>query len=244
MTAAPATALATLGDIVLGLAWYAHVRADLIAPVLLESYDPLRKYSFVGWPEEFREPVPAGGEETAAPGGRVLEVFGAERKFSFVGAPEAIEDNIAFAFAAWRLEMAFLEEQATRPFLNLATTPTGKAWELISHQETDAVRRRKPLTFRSVYEKGDADGLAGYAGALQTLNQPLVLPGFAGVAGDGRDEVQPITQVLRWAGKQATLAAGSIEELRAGLVRLYADTYRLEYRLEPEAQAGVQGEVQ
>lgn len=232
---------ATLGDIVLGLAWYAHVRADLLAPALLESYDPLRKYSFVGWPEEFRTVETTEDDAVTAPGGPVMEVFGEARRFSFIGAPEAIQDNIAFAFAAWRLETAFLEEQATRPFLGLATHATGTAWETISREEADAVRRRQPQTFRSLYvQPGNAEGLASYAGALQTLNQPLVLPGLAGEAHEAGDEVQPSTHVLRWAGKEATLGGRSIEELRAGLVRLYADTYRLE----PEAQAGVQGGVQ
>ncbi len=230
LTAAAATAPATLGDIVLGLAWYGHVRADLIAPVLLESYDPERKYSFVGWPEEFREAAATGDEEAAERGGRVLEVFGAERKFSFVGQPAAIEDNVAFAFAAWKLETAFLEEQATRPFLALATdTATGKAWEAIARHEADAVRRRKSQTPRSLSAgPGNTEALAGYAAALQTLDRPLVLPGFAALAGATSNQGGPATRVLRWAGKEATLKAGSIEELRSGLISLYAGTYRLE----------------
>lgn len=224
----PAGLTAALAELVLGLAWHAHVRADLIAPALLESYDPGRKYSFVGWPEEFREIPGAGYDPTVGGGGRVLEVFGVERKLSFVGQPGEIEDNLAFAFAAWQVETAFLEEEGTLPFVGAADAALGKAWQLVAREEAAAVRRRQLQPYRSFYAGSGDPALAGYAAALQTLDQPLVLPGFAGMASLESDAGVPRVRLLRWQGREAILEAGSIEELKAGLIRLYASTYHLE----------------
>ncbi len=224
----------TLADFLLALAWYAHIRADLISPAILESYDPERKYSFVGWPEEFRAALgspDAEGESQSAPGGKVLEVFGTERKYSFVGQPDAIQDNIAFAFAAWKAEIEFAQLRVTRPFLERYAPDSEwrQATQIIAQGEADAVNRRRPQTYRPLFDDTAkaADTPAPYSAAVRTLDRKFGLPGYATLDGVERT-TQPAgsPHELSWAGSSADISADSVEELRARLVRLYRDTYR------------------
>ena len=139
---------ASLADMILGLAWYAHSRADLISPSILETYDPERKYSFVGWPEEFRDTPavdPADEAAVSAGTGKVLEVFGANQKLSFVGEPDAIAENIAFGFAAWRAEIALLEREVTRPFVaqHAPDSQRGRALQAVVSDEVEALARKQ-----------------------------------------------------------------------------------------------------
>jgi len=235
----PAAApLPTLADIVMGLAWYAHSRADLISPAILETYDPERKYSFVGWPEEFRENS-HWAEQTdtnvaaASSPGRVLEVFGSDRKLSFVGDPVAIADNIAFAFSAWKAEVDLLERLVTHPFIALYGPDGAKkpALDALTGMEADALARRRILAFKNDIEASAGGGgpmPSVYASALRVMDDKLLLPGFAtfnpasgvGVVATGA------RLTLHWAGKSAGLPSGNVEELRAGLRRLYRETFR------------------
>lgn len=230
--------VASLADIVMALAWYAHTRADLISPAILESYDPERKYSFVGWPEEFREVesvrAPGAAEPaTSAPQRReVLEVFGTERKFSFVGEAESIADNIAFGFAAWRAELDLLERLVTQPFLALYRADGVKGWALaaVTGLESQARAQRRPKGYQKELEAAAGGSTAApspYASALRMLDSELRLPGFATlnlvpgrIAGTDGPRV-----TLRWAGRSVSLPAANAEELRAGVRRLYRETY-------------------
>ncbi len=237
----------TIADLVLGLAWYAHSRADLISPAVLEIYDPERKYSLVGWPEEFREAPAANDPEasdeptTSVAGGRILEVYGADRKFSFVGSPDAIAENIAFAFAAWRAEIEWLEREVTRPFLTRYAegTPIGQSLQTIASAEMDAVSRRRAKTFQPVFtgsQKEDST-LADYASALRSLDGPLTLPGMAMPGGSSPDTAAPVVTgrmitSLSWAGKRAEVASGTAGELRSGLIRLYRENFGDQLRAE------------
>jgi hypothetical protein len=234
--AAPAP-LATLADIVMGLAWYAHTRADLVSPAILETYDPERKYSFVGWPEEFRESSqPLGQTGPDATGesspGKVLEVFGTERKFSFVGEAESLAENIAFAFAAWKAEAELGERLATRPFIALfgADDGTGRAFRALTRMEADALASRRVQAYKKDLETsaGEAAPSSAYATALRILDDKLRLPGFATLnPASGNAVATTGTRVtLRWADKSVPLLAGHAEELHAGLRRLYRDTFR------------------
>ncbi len=234
--AAPAP-VATLADVVMALAWYAHTRADLISPAILETYDPERKYSFVGWPEEFREtfqPV----EEAAADGagasspGKVMEVFGTDRKLSFVGEPESIAENIAFAFAAWQAEIDQLERRVTQPFLALygADGDKGRALAALTGMEADALARRRVQAHTKDLEASAGKGAAAptaYASALRILDDKLRLPGFATLnPASGRVvDATGIRLTLGWAGGSTSLPADSVEEFRAGLRRLYRETF-------------------
>jgi hypothetical protein len=234
--AAPAP-VASLADVVMGLAWYAHTRADLISPAILETYDPERKYSFVGWPEEFREtfqlvgPAVPDGAEAPAPG-KVLEVFGTERRLSFVGEPESIAENIAFAFAAWQAEVALLEQQVTRPFLALfgPDGDKGRALRTLTGMEADTRTRRRVQSYAKELEASAGGGAAtsAYVSALGVLDDKLRLPGFATLNPvSGRTvDAAGLRHTLRWADKSASLPAGHAEEFRAALRRLYRETFR------------------
>ena len=226
---------ATLADIVMGLAWYAHSRADLISPALLESYDPDRKYSFVGWPEEFREASSSSdGIVVSGPSsGNVLEVFGTDRKFSFVGEPESIADNIAFAFSAWQAEIDLSERLVTQPFMAMhgQDGEKGRALSGIAGMEAAALARRRFQTYTQELEAsagGGAPLASAYANALRVLDDKLRLPGFATLnpVSEGAVEGSRTQVTLHWGGTSTSLPAGHAEELRAGLRRLYAERFR------------------
>ena len=233
----------SLADVILGLAWYAHSRAELISPALLETYDPERKYSFVGWPEEFRDELSAEPNEqadeaaAALPTGGVLEVFGAERRFSFVGEPDAIAENIAFAIAAWKAETELLDRTVTQPFLALYATGSSReqAVATITRGEADATARNRLQQLQSVLA-GAVSGtpaLDSYISALSVLDGRLPLPGLTGSRLDpesARTAASASSQryTLRWAGNSVAVPAGSAEELRLSLRRLYRDTFREE----------------
>lgn len=227
-----------LADMVMALAWYAHSRAGLISPAILETYDPERKYSFVGWPEEFREVDSLRASGTADPAGvppvrrEVLEVFGTERKLSFVGEAESIADNIAFGFAAWRAEVDAAEQLATQPFLASyrPDSEKGRALATLTGLEAQALASRRPRAYQKDLESVAGGGplaSSAYVNALRAIDAGPDLPGFAtfGPAAResaGRGEAQV---TLRWAGRSASLPASSLEALRAGVRRLYRETY-------------------
>jgi hypothetical protein len=220
-------AMASLADLVMGLAWHAHTRAELISPAILERYDPERRYSFVGWPEEFRESTSTGPVSVPGAGsqgsGKVLEVFGPDRKLSFVGEAESVADNIAFGFAAWKAELGLFERDITQPFIAQFSDSgeKGNATRRIVALEAEAAARRRPRLYQ-----GDlmAPGDTGYGNALRVLDSGLKLPGFASLHPASPVASRPdIT--LEWQHQSASLPASSAEELRAGLIRLYRSQF-------------------
>ena len=226
---------AALADMIMGLAWHAQSRAELISPALLESYDPGRKYSFVGWPEEFRETEAADHASDAAASApasaKVLEIFGTDRKLSFVGSPESIKDNLAFAFAAWQVELDLFERAVLQPFI-APDGPAGekaRAYRVLAGMEADALARRRLQAFHGDLKAsaGSAAADTAYARALQSADAELRLPGFGAFNADslrGTDGSDSLFTV-RWNGKSASLPARDVEQLRAGLRRLYRERF-------------------
>lgn len=69
---------------------------------------------------------------------------------------------------------------------------------------------------------------SAYANALRVLDDKLRLPGFATLNRDrgGAIETSGARHTLRWAQASTSLPAGSVEEFRAGLRRVYRETFR------------------
>lgn len=216
-------ALPVPADFLMALAGFAHSRAELISPAILESYDPERRYSFVGWPEEFLawEPTAEREPASASTGGRILEVFGAERRFSFVGSADALDENIDFAFAAWQLQTAYSQSQVTDRF-RAAFTPTAEMdrfMRTLLRMEAQARRERQPGSIRSVLAGGE--GPAAYAAALASVGQPLRFLDHASTPEASLEQGTAGEHLLQWHDQQIAIDAKTVTDLYLSLVDLY-----------------------